>query len=131
MTSPAFVNVLDVRNLVDLEDASSSRFPDDLIGSNIYAASEYLEKATNRYFGERTGLTLTVELHRRRPDQDLLLGKPRREGADLLPRMRQARQVGVPVVVVIRVRVHNRQEPHHTPTRGIVILGVSHGTGSG
>jgi hypothetical protein len=59
MTSPAFVSVIDVRNLLQLEAAGTSLFTDDLITSNIRAASEYLEQATDRYFGERTGLTLT------------------------------------------------------------------------
>lgn len=60
MTSPAFVQVVDVRNLLKLEPAATSNYSDDTIRSNIYAASEFLEKATGRYFANRTNVTLTL-----------------------------------------------------------------------
>lgn len=60
MTSPAFCVVSDVRILIDLEPNATSQYSDGTIQSNIYAASEFLEKSCNRYFGARSGITLTL-----------------------------------------------------------------------
>lgn len=59
MTSPAFCEVIDVRNLMNFEDQGTSAYPDDLIQSNIYAASEFVEKAANRAFEAHDNVTLT------------------------------------------------------------------------
>ena len=58
--SIAFVTVQDVRNYIDLNADATSRYSNDTVQSNIWAASEFLEKATNRYFANRTGITLTL-----------------------------------------------------------------------
>jgi hypothetical protein len=54
-----FVTVQNVRDYTTLNSDSTSRYSDAQITSNIRTASEYLEKATHRYFGNRTGVTLT------------------------------------------------------------------------
>lgn len=60
MTSPAFCTVADVRTLIDLEADGTSKYGNGTIQSNIYAASEFIEKSCNRYFGNRSGITLTL-----------------------------------------------------------------------
>jgi len=59
MTAFTFVGVAAVREYLDLNtSASSSKYSDATIGSNIKAAGWYLERATGRYFGNRTATTL-------------------------------------------------------------------------
>lgn len=50
----AFCVVQDVRDVLELNAGGSSKYPDALVQSNIYAASAFLEKATRRYFADRT-----------------------------------------------------------------------------
>lgn len=58
MTTPAFTTEAAVREIVDLNGASSSRYSSDTIGSNIRDASWFLEKATGRIFRDESALTL-------------------------------------------------------------------------
>jgi hypothetical protein len=48
------VSVADVRDYITLNANASSAYSDGIIGSNVRAASAFLERATNRYFGDRT-----------------------------------------------------------------------------
>ena len=60
MTQQSFVTVESVREYMALNDpnVTSSKYSSGTIGSNIRAASWYLERATSRYFGNRTATTL-------------------------------------------------------------------------
>lgn len=60
MTQQSFVSVASVREYLALNDpnTTSSKYSDATIGSNIRAASWTLERATGRYFGNRTATTL-------------------------------------------------------------------------
>jgi hypothetical protein len=58
MTTPAFVSEAAVRELITLNGASASAYSSDLIGSNIRAASWFLERATERIFRDEPSLTL-------------------------------------------------------------------------
>lgn len=61
MTAFTFVSVSAVRDYLALNDpnSTSSKYSDATIGSNIRAASWFLERASGRYFGNRTATTLT------------------------------------------------------------------------
>ena len=55
---PAFVSAADVRGYLELNSsASTSKYTDSAISSNIQAASTFLERATGRWFAERTNTT--------------------------------------------------------------------------
>lgn len=55
MTSPAFVSAADVRGYLELNSvASTSKYTDGAISSNIRAASEFLQRATSRQFADVT-----------------------------------------------------------------------------
>lgn len=58
MTTPAFTTEAAVREVLDLNAATTSRFTSQLIASNIRSASWLLERATGRIFREETSLTL-------------------------------------------------------------------------
>lgn len=61
MTSPAFVTAADVRGYLELNSvASTSKYTDAAIGSNIRAASEFLERATQRWFADKGSVTFTT-----------------------------------------------------------------------
>lgn len=60
MTTTMFVTEADVRDYLTLNAAASSGYSSALITSNIKAASAWIERATNRYFGDRPALTLTL-----------------------------------------------------------------------
>lgn len=57
MTAPAFVDEAMVRSTIDLNAAGTSQYTSGTIGSNIRAASAWLERRTNRYFWDRPGET--------------------------------------------------------------------------
>jgi len=59
MTSPAFVTAADVRGYLDVT-GTTGNYSDGAIGSNIRAASEYLERATNRWFADKGAVTFTA-----------------------------------------------------------------------
>lgn len=50
----AFCVVQDVRDVLELNQTATSKYADPLVQSNIYAASAFLERATWRYFADRT-----------------------------------------------------------------------------
>lgn len=54
MPQPFFTTTAAVRAFLDLSVDSTSKYSDQTIGSNIRAASWFLERATGRYFGDRT-----------------------------------------------------------------------------
>jgi hypothetical protein len=55
---PAFVSAADVRGYLELNSsASTSKYTDGAISSNIQAASTFLERATGRWFAERLATT--------------------------------------------------------------------------
>lgn len=55
MTAPSFVTPASVREYLGLNAVSSdSKYSDSTLGSNIRAASWTLERATGRFFGDRT-----------------------------------------------------------------------------
>jgi len=59
VTTFTFVGVAAVREYMDLNTTpSASKYSDQTISSNIRAASWALERATGRYFGNRTATTL-------------------------------------------------------------------------
>ncbi len=58
MTVASFVSEQSVRDILELNASGSSKYPDPLIGSNIRAASAFLERATSRIFRNETALTL-------------------------------------------------------------------------
>lgn len=58
MTAPALTFVEAVRDFIDLNNDATSMYSDQTIGSNIRAASWFLERATGRMFGDRTALTM-------------------------------------------------------------------------
>lgn len=62
MTAPSFITEASVRDYLGLNSVSSdSRYSDSTLGSNIRAASWTLERATGRFFGDRTQtLTFTT-----------------------------------------------------------------------
>lgn len=61
MTQPFFTTTNAVRDFLDLDVDATSKYSDATIGSNIRAASWFLEKATNRFLGDRTQtLTFTT-----------------------------------------------------------------------
>lgn len=49
-----------VRDYLTLNVDSTSRYTDATIGSNIRAAAEFIERATNRYFANRLAMTYLV-----------------------------------------------------------------------
>src|SRR5687768_673606 len=58
MASPAFIAASAVRDYLELNSvASSSKYTDATIGSNIRAASGLLQQATGRQFEAQTGVT--------------------------------------------------------------------------
>ena len=59
MTSPAFVTAADVRGYLDVT-GTTGNYSDSAIGSNIRAASEYLERATQRWFADKGSVTFTT-----------------------------------------------------------------------
>lgn len=60
MTAPAFVSTQSVRDYLELNSpGSTSKYSEGTIGSNIRAASSTLERATQRFFADRPGVTLT------------------------------------------------------------------------
>lgn len=63
MTVPAFVSEQSVRDIIDLNASGTSRYSSDLIGSNIRAASYFLERATERIFHDEPTLTLKFTTH--------------------------------------------------------------------
>ena len=54
MTQPFFTTTTAVRDFLDLDVDSTSKYSDVTIGSNIRAASVFLERATGRFLGDRT-----------------------------------------------------------------------------
>jgi hypothetical protein len=55
MTAPSFITAASVRDYLGLNSVSSdSKYSDSTLGSNIRAASWTLERATGRFFGDRT-----------------------------------------------------------------------------
>lgn len=60
MTAPAFVTAEQLRTYMGLEADSTSRYSDGTLGSNIRAASNWLERRTNRWLWNRPGITLTL-----------------------------------------------------------------------
>lgn len=54
MTQPFFTTTGAVRDFLDLDVDATSKYTDVTIGSNIRAASWFLEKATGRIFGDKT-----------------------------------------------------------------------------
>ena len=57
----AFVTAADVRSYLELNSVTStSKYTDGAIGSNIRAASEYLERATGRWFADKGSVTFTT-----------------------------------------------------------------------
>lgn len=58
MTVPSLVSEQSVRDVIALNAASGSAYNADTIGSNIRAASWFLERATNRIFRDEPTLTL-------------------------------------------------------------------------
>lgn len=54
MTQPFFTTTTAVRDFLDLDVDSTSKYTDVTIGSNIRAASVFLERNTGRYLGDRT-----------------------------------------------------------------------------
>jgi hypothetical protein len=54
MTQPFFTTTVAVRDFLDLDVDATSKYTDQTIGSNIRAASVFLERATGRYLGDRT-----------------------------------------------------------------------------
>lgn len=63
MPTYAFVSEQSVRDYLALNVDSTSRYTDSTLGSNIRAASEFLERATNRYFADRPSMTYTLTSH--------------------------------------------------------------------
>jgi hypothetical protein len=55
----AFVTTQDVRDYLNIEGVGPMKYSDALIGSNIRAASSFLQKATGRQFENQTGVTKT------------------------------------------------------------------------
>lgn len=58
MTTPYLATEADVRTILDLNAAGSSKYSADTIASNIRAASWFLERATGRIFRDEPALTL-------------------------------------------------------------------------
>jgi hypothetical protein len=58
MTTPFLTTEAAVREVLDLNASASSRFSDQVIGSNIRDASWYLERVTRRIFRDESSLTL-------------------------------------------------------------------------
>lgn len=57
----AFVTAADVRGYLELNSvASTSKYTDGAIGSNIRAASEFLERATGRWFADKGTVSFTT-----------------------------------------------------------------------
>lgn len=54
MTAPSLVDVQSVRDVILLNASSGSAYSDPLIGSNIRAASWFLERAIGRIFSDQT-----------------------------------------------------------------------------
>lgn len=54
MTQPFFTTTVAVRDFLDLDVDATSKYNDQTIGSNIRAASVFLERTTGRYLGDRT-----------------------------------------------------------------------------
>lgn len=54
MTQPFFTTTTAVRDFLDLDVDATSKYTDTTIGSNIRAASVFLERQTGRYLGDRT-----------------------------------------------------------------------------
>jgi len=54
MTAPSLTFVGAVRDFLELEPNSTSRYTDETIGSNIRTATWFLERATGRLFSDRT-----------------------------------------------------------------------------
>ncbi len=57
MTAPSLTFVQAVRDFLDLDVDTTSKYTDQTIASNIRQASWFLERATNRLFGDYTGIT--------------------------------------------------------------------------
>jgi len=60
MTTTMFVTEADVREFLVLNSAGTSAYSSGLIQSNIKAASSWVERATNRFFGDRPAFSLTI-----------------------------------------------------------------------
>lgn len=60
MTAPAFITATQVRDYLGLVPDATSRYSDSSLGSNIRAASNFLERRTNRWLWNRTGEALTL-----------------------------------------------------------------------
>lgn len=61
MTAPSLTFTQAVRDFLQVNLDSTSMYSDQTIGSNIRAASWFLERATNRLFGDRTqGMTFST-----------------------------------------------------------------------
>ena len=59
MIAPTLCTVLQVREYIDLNTtASSSKYTDSTIGSNIRAAGAWMERRTGRIFGNRSAATM-------------------------------------------------------------------------
>lgn len=57
----AFITAADVRGYLELNSpGSTSKYTDGALGSNIRAASEFLERSTGRWFADRTATTLRL-----------------------------------------------------------------------
>lgn len=54
MTAPALVDAQAVRDYMELNASTSSRYSDGVIGSNIRAATWMLERATGRFFAAKS-----------------------------------------------------------------------------
>src|SRR5512139_3983792 len=66
MIAPTLCTVLQVREYIDLNAvASSSKYTDSTIGSNIRAAGAWLERRTGRVFGNQAATTRKFTTHQK------------------------------------------------------------------